>query len=234
VLHTGGPPLTADGVVLAVPAGVACNLLGPIEPEAAQALGSLEYASVTVVTLSYPDGALPGSLHGTGLLVPAVSGPLGGDDGTPLVTACTFLTRKWPHLKQPGSELLRASVGRFGDDRAAALDDGALTDRVVAEVARMVGVRGDPTASSVTRWPVCLPQYRVHHLLRVASVEAALRRHPPLAVAGAAYRGVGIPACVASGRAAAGRVLEALAAVAASGAVHTNGAARVNGSGPSP
>ena len=64
--------------------------------------------------------------------------------------------------------------------------------------------------SSVTRWTDGLPQYRVHHLLRVTGIEAAVKRLPGLAVAGAAYRGVGVPACVASGRAAGRAVLTAL------------------------
>ena len=62
----------------------------------------------------------------------------------------------------------------------------------------------------MTRWTDAFPQYRVHHLLRVTGIESAVGELPDLAVAGAAYRGVGIPACVASGRAAARGVLERL------------------------
>jgi oxygen-dependent protoporphyrinogen oxidase len=124
-----------------------------------------------------------------------------------LVTACTYLSRKWPHLARPGEFLVRASVGRYGDLRFAELDDAALVARVTDELAVLLGTDLEPSASLVTRWPEALPQYRVHHLLRVAAVEAAARRIGRLAVAGAAYRGVGIPACIAGGRQAAREVL---------------------------
>ncbi len=123
------------------------------------------------------------------------------------MTACTYLTTKWPHLSRPGEVLLRASVGRFGDDRPVGLAEDELVARVAGELGVLLGVEGEATASMVTRWPDALPQYRVHHLLRVTGIEAAVRRLGGLAVAGAAYRGVGIPACVASGRAAAREVL---------------------------
>jgi oxygen-dependent protoporphyrinogen oxidase len=83
--------------------------------------------------------------------------------------------------------------------------------RVVHELGAILGLTRRPSATRVTRWPDSFPQYRVHHLLRVVGIEAALRRLPPLAVAGAAYRGVGVPACIASGRQAAATVLDAIA-----------------------
>jgi oxygen-dependent protoporphyrinogen oxidase len=219
VLHTAEGPVVADGMVLAVPAGPAATLLAPHDDDATKLLGGIEYASVSVVTLAYPAESLPDDLYGTGLLVP-VGSPVpatAGLDGTFMVTACTYLSTKWPHLARPGTALVRASVGRFGDDRAAALDDAALAARVVAELRVLLGVGADPLALEVTRWPDAFPQYRVHHLLRVTAIESALTRLPALAVAGSAYRGVGIPACVAGGRAAARTVLESLDAVPTDG-----------------
>ncbi len=210
--------IEADGVVLAVPAGPASLLLAPLDADAASLLQTVTYAPVAVVTLAYPVGALPKDLHGTGLLVPkgtplpAVSAAsLGAPDGDRcMVTACTYLSTKWPHLARPGELLVRASVGRHGDDRFAALDDDALASRVAGELAGLLGTETRPSSTLVTRWPDALPQYRVHHLLRVGGVESAVRRLGALGVAGAAYRGVGIPACIASGRSAARAVLEHL------------------------
>lgn len=210
LVRTDGGTVAADGLVLAVPAFRAADLLDPHDAEAAGLLRGIEHASVAVVTLAYPEDAVPTDLAGTGLLVPrATRAPddLGGDL---LVTACTYLDAKWPHLGRPGQRLLRASVGRYGDDRPAALDDDALATRVAAELRALLGVTADPTAVAVTRWPRSLPQYRVHHLLRVAGIEAAVRRLPAITLAGATYHGVGIPACVAGGRAAARAVLASL------------------------
>ena len=211
----------ADGIVIALPAGPAAELLSPLDADAAAILAGIDYASVTVVTLVYPADAVPDDLFGTGLLVPRgtrvppVAGEdrraPGGRDETCLVTACTYLWAKWPHLDRPGTKVLRASVGRFGDDRAAAMGDDELVARVSGELAGLLGMRGAPVESLVSRSKDALPQYRVHHLLRVGSVEAAVKRLGAVAPAGAAYRGVGIPACIASGRAAARDVVSQLA-----------------------
>jgi oxygen-dependent protoporphyrinogen oxidase len=221
IVHSPAGSFAADGIVLAAPAPVARDLLGPHDAEAATLLGGIDHASVALVTLQFPLDALSGPLFGTGFLVPRGSPVPGGSvpDGTAageavptlLMTACTFLSQKWPHLAREGDVLLRASVGRFGDDRPGQLDDDALVARVVHELSAILGINGRPDATRVTRWPDSFPQYRVHHLLRVVGIQAALRRLPPLAVAGAAYRGVGVPACVASGRQAAATVLDAIA-----------------------
>lgn len=216
--ETPAGAVRADGVVLAVPARAAADLLAPLDADAAAVLQTVVYASVAVVTLAVPEGALPDDLYGTGLLVPrdtplppASAASLGAkEDERCMVTACTYLSTKWPHLARPGQRLVRASVGRFGDDRFCDMDDDALVERVVGELTGLLGLTGRPISSLVTRWSDALPQYRVHHLLRVGSVEAAGQRLGALAVAGAAYRGVGVPACIASGRAAARAVLDRL------------------------
>ena len=204
-------PVVAQGLILAVQAGVAAILLAPHDADAATLERTIDYASVSVVTLTVPtDGvSLPA---GTGFLVPRhTPSPLAAADGDDLLlTACTFLDAKWPHLARPGQTLLRASAGRANDQRADEMDDAQLTNRVVAELAVILEMTGTPTESMVTRWPAGFPQYRVGHLLRVSGIEAAVNRLPGVEVAGAAYRGVGVPACVASGREAARSVLASL------------------------
>ncbi|HWE67717.1 MAG TPA: protoporphyrinogen oxidase [Acidimicrobiales bacterium] len=192
----------SDAVVLALPAPVAGHLLRAHDDEAAGLLSAIDYASVTLVTLRVDRNALAGPLVGTGFLVPRRSAPAAGSDAW-AVTAGTYLSAKWPHLAREGEVLLRASLGRFGDDRAGAWSDDELVGRVWEELGTLMGLSGEPLASLVTRFPGAFPQYRVHHLMRSAGIEAAVARLGGVAVAGAAYRGVGIPACIASGRAAA-------------------------------
>jgi oxygen-dependent protoporphyrinogen oxidase len=125
-----------------------------------------------------------------------------------LMTACSFGSRKWPHWSDPDTMVLRVSAGRAGDDRPFQLDDDALVDRLHTEVAQALGPAASPSASRVSRWPGAFPQYEVGHIGRVARIEAALRRTlPNVALAGASYRGSGIPACIASGRVAATSML---------------------------
>ena len=193
--------LDADGVVLAVPAPAAGRLLEPHDGEAAGLLGHIAYASVALITFRVPLDALASPLVGTGFLVPRRSA--GRRDDQWAVTACTYLSQKWPALARPGDHLLRASVGRYGDDRAEAWSDAVLVERAWDELGALLGVSGEPMESMVARWPAAFPQYRVHHLLRTTGIEAAAARLGGVAVAGSAYRGVGIPACIASGRAAA-------------------------------
>jgi oxygen-dependent protoporphyrinogen oxidase len=198
----GGSSMAADGVVLALPAPAARHLLEPHDDEAAGLLGRIDYASVALVTFRVRVDDVPVPLNGTGFLVPRQSPPRPDQDGW-AITACTYLTEKWPNLIRDGDVLLRASLGRFGDDRFATWSDDAVTERVWDELGALMGVTGGAPESMVVRWPDAFPQYRVHHLLRTSGIESAVARLGRLSVAGAAYRGVGIPACIASGRAAA-------------------------------
>jgi oxygen-dependent protoporphyrinogen oxidase len=203
----GGTAHEADGVVLALPAPVTAGLLRPHDGEAAALLDAIDYASVTLVTFRIGVDDVPADRYGTGFLVPRRSPPRDRDDDAWAVTACTYLDRKWPHLARDGEVLLRASLGRVDDRRAEDWSDREVVERSWQELGALVGVTGEPKEAVVTRFPGAFPQYRVHHLLRTAGVQAATARLGGLAVAGAAYRGVGIPACIASGRDAAHALL---------------------------
>ena len=197
----GGQVCAAEAVVLATPAPATAALLQPHDDEAAGLLQAIEYASVVLVTFRADAGDVPSPLHGTGFLVPRRSPHKDRDAWA--VTACTFLDRKWPHLARDGEVLLRASLGRMDDLRPEGWGDGEAADRAWEELGELLGVTGRPMEAAVVRCAHALPQYRVHHLLRTAGTESAVARLGGLAVAGAAYHGVGIPACIASGRAAA-------------------------------
>ncbi len=199
--------LAVDGIVLALPAQPASVLLAAHSPVAAGLLSAIDYASVGVVTLAVQADAITRHLDGTGFLVPRTS-PIGG--GPALMTGCTYMSRKWPHLASTGTELIRVSVGRYGDERHTQLDDDELTASAFGELAQVLEIHGGFSDSRVTRWSGAFPQYRVGHLVRVAMIEEAVAALPGIAVAGSAYRGVGIPACVGSGRSAARAVLASL------------------------
>lgn len=183
--------LDADAVVLAVPAAPAARLLAGHAP--VEGLAGVEYASVGIVTLVL-DGPSPGT--GSGYLVPAVEGRT--------TKAVTFTSRKWG---RPGPAVVRASVGRYGEQVELQRDDDELVAAVLAELRLAVGELPPLLDSRVTRWGGGLPQYAVGHLDLVARLRAALP--DGLAVAGAAYDGVGVPAVARSGQEAAARTMEA-------------------------
>ena len=195
--------LDADAVILATPAAPAARLLTDSAGGAAARLAEIPYASMAIVTLAFRAGDFP--VQGrSGYLVPAVDGRA--------VKAATFSTLKWPHLAaQAPVHIVRCSVGRSGDVAVLQRDDEDLADLAAAELSDAIGMTATPVAQRVSRWGGGLPQYNVGHLDRVAAIRAAVAGQPGLAVAGAAYDGVGIPACVATARLAASQVTAYLA-----------------------
>ncbi len=195
--------LDADAVILAVPATPASRLLAglPGAAPAAAALGEIDCASMAIVTLAYRAGAFGLRPEGSGYLVPAVDGRA--------VKAVTFSTVKWPHLRAGAADvdIVRCSVGRIGEEALLQRDDGELASIAAADLAAATGVRGAPADVRVSRWGGALPQYAVGHRERVARIRAAVATQPGLAVCGAVYDGIGIPACIASARLAADQVL---------------------------
>ncbi|MET7972938.1 protoporphyrinogen oxidase [Streptomyces mirabilis] len=191
----GGRVLHADGVVVAVPAGTAAALLRAEAPAAATELAGVEYASMALVTLAYrrADITLP---EGSGFLVPPVDGHT--------IKASTFASRKWGWIAEENPDLLvlRTSVGRYGETEVLGRDDADLVDVSRHDLREATGLAAEPVATRVTRWDDGLPQYPVGHHTRVARVREHVAKLPGLAVCGAAYDGVGIPACVASAYAA--------------------------------
>ncbi|HVC39566.1 MAG TPA: protoporphyrinogen oxidase [Candidatus Dormibacteraeota bacterium] len=188
----GAPASEFDGLVVALPAPAAATLLSSVSGEMAALLRELEYASVATITLAYPDRALSQPLLGSGFLVRRRP--------RRTVTACTYLDRKWPHLRQSGLTILRASAGSFGDEWVLALDDTTLVTTVHRELRAILRLTELPAEARVERWHGSLPQYRAGHLRwrdRVARVGASLPVRVELT--GAAFGGVGVAACLQAG-----------------------------------
>ncbi|MEV7420251.1 protoporphyrinogen oxidase [Streptomyces sp. NPDC089919] len=203
--RTDDGPLTmeADAVVLALPAFAAAALLRPHSPAAEEELAAVPHASTAVITMAFARSQAHFLPEGNGFLVPPVDGHT--------LKAASFLSNKWPWLAAAAPDLfvLRASIGRIGEERLLDRPDRVLTRTAVAELHRAVGPLGEPVATRVTRWERGLPQYGVGHRERVGRIREAVAKLPGLAVCGAAYEGVGVAACVATGRAAARQVLAA-------------------------
>jgi len=190
----------ADAIVVTVPAYRAAPLLRPSAPSVADLLDGIAYASVALVTFAFPAEAIARPLDASGFLVPRTEGLL--------MTASSWSSSKWAHLASETSTLMRVSAGRFGDDRASNLDDDALVRTLLDEVAATTDVNGEPLDVRVRRWPSSFPQYEPGHLDRVDAIEVALAAAlPRVVLAGAALRGIGVPACIRQGREAAREVL---------------------------
>lgn len=201
-LHTTTP---ANAVILATPAPVAGALLGSLDP-AIERLQRIESAGAAMVTIAVAREEITLPPSGTGILVPLHTSWAG--DGSMMITAVTFLDRKWPHLARDSDVVLRAHVGRIDDARWLEMSDEALTRRVGEELAVLLPRFGAPCETLVQRWPLGLPQYHLGHELLVDEARAASGRFG-VALAGNSYDGVGVPASIGSGRRAARQVLDA-------------------------
>ena len=223
-----------DAIVLATPSWAAADLLPKSQSETAALVSDIDYASVVLVTLAFIPDCLPDAeLPGSGFLVPA------SEDLT--ITACSWASSKWEHLRgdqrgdqadsknasrdttsqattsqtiarqatatstkpsQTGSQsniVLRVSLGRHGDDAIASADDEFIIAAVLRDLEQTMGITSRPQETRISRWPRSFPQYAPRHSKQVAKAESLLAPDG-IFLAGAGYHGIGVPACIASGR----------------------------------
>ncbi|WP_166136753.1 protoporphyrinogen oxidase [Nocardioides ochotonae] len=199
--------LDVDAVVLATPAAPTARLLADLAPTAAADLAGIEYASMAVVSLAFraADAAALEATGSSGFLVPPVDGRR--------IKASTFSFAKWGWVRRAGAAAeeplvhLRTSLGRHREEAALQASDEELIAWSLADLAEATGFAATPVDAHVQRWGGGLPQYALGHVERVARIRAAVERVPGLAVCGAAYDGVGIPAVIASARTAVARLV---------------------------
>ena len=193
-----GESLSADHVILTVPAPDAAVLLEDVAPKASAELGAIRYVDVALVGLGYRTGDVD-PLAGSGYVVPR-------DQDLP-VTATTWVSQKWPGTAPDGHVLIRVYLGRSGDAPVLTHSDEGLLTLARASVRKTIGERRPPVLSRVIRVPRALPQYAVGHLERIARAEAELSALPGLYATGAAFYGVGLPDLVRQAQKTAERVV---------------------------
>ncbi|MDW0110788.1 protoporphyrinogen oxidase [Sporosarcina aquimarina] len=196
-----GSVIEADAVVLTTGHAVARHLFEPYG--ILQELGEVKTSSVATIALAFPESAVVQNEQGTGFLV--------SRSGDYSITACTWVNRKWPTTTPDGKVLLRAFVGRIGEEAIVDLPDDEIEQIVLSDLGKIFEINGKPEFSIVTRWKDDRPQYRVGHKQLIAKAKEELRvRFPNVELAGASYEGVGLPDCIDQGQAAADRVMQRL------------------------
>jgi protoporphyrinogen/coproporphyrinogen III oxidase len=199
----GGGTFDADAVVLATPAHQSAGFVSALDARLAEELRGVPYASSATVSLAYRCDQIPRPLDGFGFVVPLVEARS--------IVACTYSSMKYPGRAPDGHVLLRAFVGGALQHELFDQDDAAMAASVRRELRELLGITSEPGLTRIHRHPQAMPQYRVGHLERMARIDAVLAQHPGLALAGNAYRGVGIPDCIRIGEMAAETVWAALA-----------------------
>ena len=199
VTTDGGVALDADGVILATEAHATARLARYLDPSLAALLEGIPYASAATVSLGYRRADVPHPLDGFGFVVPRSE--------RRALLAGTFSSVKYPGRAPEGHVLIRGFLGGMLNAAVLAEDDAALVGRARAELREALGITAAPVLARLHRWPASMPQYCVGHLARVEAIERAAAALPGLALAGGAYRGVGIADCVRAGEAAAEQTL---------------------------
>lgn len=185
------------GLILAVPAFAAGNLLEELDPFLSRQLNKIPYVSTATVSLAYPEDELPVDLDGRGYVIPRREGRE--------ALACTWTSSKFPHRAPEGQALLRVFIGRAGQEEDLLWTSESLLEIAKRELRESLGIEMEPTLSRVFIWEQAMPQYNLGHPERLQAINQALEKYPALALAGNGYQGIGIPDCIHSGQLAAER-----------------------------
>lgn len=199
ITQAAGDTMWANAVICSAPAPAAATMLHGLDAHLATYLGDIPHASVATLALAYPRQVLPRTLVGSGYLTPRT-------EGRP-VKACTWVSAKWAGRAPDDASLIRVSFGGAGMDKIIDLNDDDLLRLAQEELRAVLGITAQPCFTRLFRWPQAMPQYELGHLERLDGIDACLDGYPNLALAGNAYRGVGLADCLHSGEQAADRLI---------------------------
>lgn len=191
--------IEADAVILATPAYAAARLLQD-QISTAGYLEQIRYVSVANLAFAYRRKEIQHALNGSGVLIPRGEGRM--------ITAITWTSSKWLHSAPEDRVLLRAYIGRLGDQAWTQLPEEEVSRRVAAELRELMGIKAKPLFCEMSSLPASMPQYPVGHVERVEALRAEMQRTiPGVLLCGAGYGGVGIPDCIRQGKEAAEAML---------------------------
>jgi len=173
-----------------------------LAPELASELAAIEYTSTATVSLAYRQTDLPRKLDGYGYIIPRREGRK--------ALACTWTSTKFPHRAPKEYALLRVFIGRAGQENDVPIKESELIRIARQELNLTMQIDAEPVLAKAFYWPDAMPQYNMGHPERLARIEQALEAFPGIRLAGAGYRGIGIPDCIQSGELAARNILETL------------------------
>jgi oxygen-dependent protoporphyrinogen oxidase len=188
-----GEPLRARAVVLATPAYVTARILRATAPSIASLADDIRYASTATIAMAFERAAVRHPLNGSGFVVPRVEDTR--------ILAGSWLSSKWPHRAPEGKVLLRTFAGGARDPEAVQRTDAELVEQSLAAIRPLLGITGGPIFTKVYRWERANAQHEVGHTDRLRAIDTALLERPGLFLTGSGFRGVGIPDCIADGRA---------------------------------
>ena len=186
-----GTSLIADNVVFTTPAYVTAHILQHFDPSLAEELRKIRYVSTSTVSLAFRRSEITCDLNGFGFIVPAMEGRK--------INACSWSSTKFSHRAPDDFVLMRVFIGGAFSEGLAEQDEATLIAIARQELREIMGIAATPVLARAYRWTKSNPQYNVGHSARIDVIDRLVSAHPGLYLAGAAYRGSGIPDCIQSG-----------------------------------
>jgi oxygen-dependent protoporphyrinogen oxidase len=186
-----GSSLLADNVVFTTPAYVTAEIIQQLDPALAEKLRKIRYVSTSTVSLAFRRSELTCELNGFGFIVPATEGRK--------INACSWSSTKFSHRAPDDYVLMRVFIGGAFTEDLAEQDESTLIEIARQELQEIMGITATPVLARAYRWKKSNPQYNVGHGALIEEIDQAVASHPGLYLAGAAYRGSGIPDCIQSG-----------------------------------
>jgi oxygen-dependent protoporphyrinogen oxidase len=186
-----GSSILADNVVFTTPAYVTADILQQLDPVLAGKLRAIRYVSTSTVSLAFRRSELTCALNGFGFIVPAAEGRK--------INACSWSSTKFNHRAPDDCVLIRVFIGGALTEDLAEQDEATLIDIARQELREIMGITATPVLARAYRWKKSNPQYNVGHSVLVDEIDQVVEEHPGLYLAGAAFRGSGIPDCIQSG-----------------------------------
>lgn len=202
IVTDGGEQMSADAAICATPAYAAARMIRAVAPRLAELLGAISYASAATVNMAFRESDFPAPPKIFGFVVPIIE--------RRRIIAGSFTSLKFENRAPAAMILARVFIGGQLQTAMMQLDDDAMVAVARDEFRELLGMTAAPAFTVVRRWPESMPQYEVGHLDRVAEIERVAAAIPRFALAGAAFRGVGIPDCVRGGEQAAAAILDLL------------------------
>ena len=197
-----GRSIEADCVVLATPAYATADILDELSPLASSILRTIPYVSTATVALVYNTASVPNVLDGSGFVVAPMD--------RRKITACTWVSSKWPTHAPSERVLVRGFVGRAGDEEILRKSDEEIIRIIESELGVILGISASPLLKRINRFERGLPQYNLGHVEKLAKLDEALQSLPGVFLVGAAYRGVGLPDCVRQGQMISAKIMKFL------------------------
>ncbi|UXU65089.1 protoporphyrinogen oxidase [Staphylococcus agnetis] len=149
----------------------------------------LEASSVATIVFAFDEKNIKNTHNGTGFVIARTSNTS--------ITACTWTTKKWPHTTPDGKVLIRAYIGKPGDDIVKTHSDEELVAIAKKDLSQMMTFYDEPDFTIVNKMLDASPQYHVGHIHQIKQIqEHVYKNYPHLQITGASFEAVGLPDCI--------------------------------------